>query len=114
MISSSGVRIRLACIAVVCMVSTRYLSMLLELGREITAELASVCFSVTIMYHSFIGGSWMANEKRYVAQKRQRRRRKTAKAKVKLYEQGKLPHDKLPALAKKFLSRKQRALSKAE
>ena len=56
----------------------------------------------------------MANEKRYVAQKRQRRRRKTAKAKVKLYEQGKLPHDKLPALAKKFLSRKQRALGKAE
>ena len=51
--------------------------------------------------------------KRYVAQKRQRRRRKTAKAKVKLYEQGKLPHDKLPALAKKFLSRKMRALSKA-
>ena len=46
----------------------------------------------------------MAYDKRYVAQKRQRRRRKTAKAKVKLYEQGKLPHDKLPALAKKFLS----------
>jgi hypothetical protein len=56
----------------------------------------------------------MANEKRYVAQKRQRRRRKTAKAKMKLYEQGKIPHDKLPALAKKFLSRKQRALKKAE
>jgi hypothetical protein len=54
----------------------------------------------------------MANEKRYVAQKRQRRRRKTSKAKVKLYEQGKLPHDKLPALAKKFLHRKQRALAK--
>jgi hypothetical protein len=56
----------------------------------------------------------MANEKRYVAQKRQRRRRKTAKAKMKLYEQGKIPHDKLPALAKKFLSRKQRALKKTE
>lgn len=56
----------------------------------------------------------MANEKRYVAQKRQRKRRKTAKAKVKLYEQGKLPHDKLPALAKKFLSRKNRALKRAE
>ncbi|MGH9725310.1 MAG: hypothetical protein ACRD41_09610 [Candidatus Acidiferrales bacterium] len=56
----------------------------------------------------------MANEKRYVAQKRQRRRRKTAKAKVKLYEQGKLPHEKLPALAKKFLSRKNRALKRAE
>jgi hypothetical protein len=56
----------------------------------------------------------MANEKRYVAQKRQRRRRKTAKAKVKMYEQGKLPHDKLPALAKKFLRRKMRALKKSE
>ncbi|MGH9737501.1 MAG: hypothetical protein ACRD4X_02830 [Candidatus Acidiferrales bacterium] len=56
----------------------------------------------------------MANEKRYVAQKRQRRRRKTSKAKMKLYEQGKLPHDKLPALAKKFLSRKMRALKRAE
>ncbi len=56
----------------------------------------------------------MANEKRYVAQKRQRRRRKTAKAKMKLYEQGKIPHDKLPALAKKFLRRKMWALKKAE
>jgi hypothetical protein len=56
----------------------------------------------------------MANEKRFVAQKRQRRRRKAAKAKMKLYEQGKIPHDKLPALARKFLARKLRALSKAE
>ena len=56
----------------------------------------------------------MAHAKNYVAQKRQRRRRKAAKAKVKLYEQGKLTHDKLPSLAKRFLSRKTRALSKAE
>lgn len=56
----------------------------------------------------------MAHEKRYVAQKRQRRRRKAAKAKMKLYEQGKLPHDQLPALSKKFLSRKMRALKRAE
>ena len=55
----------------------------------------------------------MSYDKRYVAQKRQRRRRKTAKGKVKLYEQGNLPHDKLPALAKKFLSRKMRALKRA-
>ncbi len=34
--------------------------------------------------------------------------------KMKLYEQGKLPHDKLPALAKRFLARKMRALKKAE
>jgi len=59
-------------------------------------------------------GNRMSYDKRYVAQKRQRRRRKTAKAKMKLYEQGKIPHDKLPALAKKFLGRKLRALSKAE
>lgn len=56
----------------------------------------------------------MAHEKRYVAQKRQRRRRKMAKAKMKLYEQGKLPHDKLPMLAKKFLRRKLRAQQTAE
>jgi hypothetical protein len=88
--------------------------MLLEAGREITAELASVCFFVTIVCHSFSEGNGMSYDKRYVAQKRQRRRRKTAKAKVKLYEQGKLPHDKLPSLAKKFLTRKMRALSKSE
>jgi len=56
----------------------------------------------------------MSYDKRYVAQKRQRRRRKTAKGKVKLYEQGKIPHDKLPSLAKKVLSRKMRALKRAE
>ena len=56
----------------------------------------------------------MSYDKRYVAQKRQRRHRKKAKAKVKLYEQGKIPHDKLPALAKRFLTRKLRALQKAE
>ena len=56
----------------------------------------------------------MSYDKRYMAQKRQRRRRKTAKAKMKLYEQGKLSHDKLPALAKTFLSRKRRALKRAQ
>lgn len=56
----------------------------------------------------------MAYDKRYVAQKRQRRRRKTAKAKLKLYEQGKISHDKLPSLSKRFLSRKARALKRAE
>jgi hypothetical protein len=88
--------------------------MLEELRRKITAELASVVLFATISAGLLFGGNWMANEKRYIAQKRQRRRRKTAKAKVKLYEQGKLPHDKLPALAKKFLSRKMRALRRAE
>jgi hypothetical protein len=56
----------------------------------------------------------MAHDKRFLAQRRQRRRRKLAKQKVKLYEQGKLKHDQLPALAKRFLSRKMRALKKAE
>jgi hypothetical protein len=56
----------------------------------------------------------MAHEKRYLAQKRQRRRRKAAKAKLKLFEQGKLSVDKLPALSKRFLSRKMRALKRAE
>jgi hypothetical protein len=56
----------------------------------------------------------MAHDKRFVAQKRQRRRRKLAKAKLKLYEQGKMPYAKLPALSKKFHTRKTRALRKAE
>jgi hypothetical protein len=56
----------------------------------------------------------MAHEKAYLAQRRQRRRRKAAKAKIKLYEQGKLTTDKLPALAKKLLARKMRVLKRAE
>lgn len=50
----------------------------------------------------------MAKDKRFVAWKRHHRRRKAAKAKVKLYEQGKITHDKLPMLAKEFLRRKRR------
>jgi hypothetical protein len=56
----------------------------------------------------------MAHDKRYVAQKRQRRRRKAVKAKMKLFEQGKLQHSKLPMLGKKLFSRKQRVLKRAE
>ncbi len=56
----------------------------------------------------------MAHDKRFMAQKRQRRRRKRAKAQVKMYEQGQITHDKLPSLAKRFLSRKMRALKKEE
>ena len=70
-------------------------------------------FSVTIVRYFFNGGR-MAYDKRYLAQKRQRRRRKRAKALVKSYEQGQITHDKLPALAKRFLSRKMRALKKEE
>jgi hypothetical protein len=78
------------------------------------ASLASFSFSATIKVHEFTGRNWMAHAKNYVAQKRQRRRRKIAKGKVKLYEQGKITHDKLPALAKRFLSRKMRAIRRAE
>jgi hypothetical protein len=50
----------------------------------------------------------MAHEKRFVAWKRQRRKRKAAKAKMKQYVAGKLSHDKLPALARKMLQRHNR------
>ncbi|MCL6505918.1 MAG: hypothetical protein K6T59_02735 [Bryobacteraceae bacterium] len=50
----------------------------------------------------------MSHEKRYLAWKRHHRRRKAAKAKVKLYEEGKLPYEQLPALAREFLRRKRR------
>jgi hypothetical protein len=50
----------------------------------------------------------MAHDKRFVAWKRHHRRRKAAKAKMKLYEQGKLSFEKLPMLAKSFLRRKKR------
>jgi hypothetical protein len=73
---------------------------------------ADLSFSATIFGDK--RGESMAHDKRYLAQKRQRRRRKLAKSKVKLYEQGKITHEKLPALAKRFLSRKMRALKKAE
>jgi hypothetical protein len=85
-----------------------------KLRTKSQASLASFSFSATIEVHGLTGGNWMSHAKNYVAQKRQRRRRKIAKGKVKLYEQGKIPHDKLPALAKRFLSRKMRALKKAE
>jgi hypothetical protein len=87
--------------------------MLPEVRRKISAE-PCILFLVRYNHSRTLGGNWMSHDKRYVAQKRQRRRRKTAKAKVKLYETGKITHDKLPALAKKFLSRKNRAAKKAE
>jgi hypothetical protein len=48
----------------------------------------------------------MAHDKRFVAWKRHHRRRKSARAKMKLYEQGKLSYDKLPMLARTLLRRK--------
>jgi len=55
----------------------------------------------------------MAHEKRFLVWKRHHRKRKAAKAKVKLYEQGKLPYEKLPALAREFLRRKRRVRTAA-
>jgi hypothetical protein len=59
------------------------------------------------------GQEGMGHEKNFKAWKRQHRRRKSAKAKMKLYEQGKLAHDQLPALAKDFVARKRRFLLKS-
>jgi uncharacterized protein (UPF0128 family) len=56
----------------------------------------------------------MGHQKNYLVWKRQHRRRKAAKQKVKLYEEGKLPYEKLPALAREFLRRKRRAVSRTE
>lgn len=55
----------------------------------------------------------MSKEKNFMAWKRQHRRKKVAKAKVRAYEQGKIKHEDLSALAKRFLSRKLRFLTKA-
>jgi hypothetical protein len=76
------------------------------------AAFAQVLILATIFGTSQEDG--MAYDKRYVAQKRQRRRRKLARMKLKLYEQGKITHAKLPALSKRFLRRKMRALKRAE
>lgn len=56
----------------------------------------------------------MAHDKRFVAWKLHHRKRKSAKAKVKLYEEGKLPYDKLPRLAREFLRTKRRMERRAQ
>jgi hypothetical protein len=53
-------------------------------------------------------GEGMGFDKSYKVKKNQRRKRKSAKEKMHLFEQGKLPHDKLPSLSKRMLSRKHR------
>jgi hypothetical protein len=72
------------------------------------SKLCTCSFSATIFRNST--EERIAHDKRYLAQKRQRRSCKLAKSKVKLYEQGKITHDKLSALAKRFLSRKMRGI----
>lgn len=47
-------------------------------------------------------------QKTYVAHRKQHKRRKRAKQKVKLHEQGQLKYEQLPRLAKDLLARKRR------
>lgn len=47
-------------------------------------------------------------QKNFKAWKKHHKRRKRAKQKVKLYEQGKLKHDQMPRLARELLVRKRR------
>jgi hypothetical protein len=55
----------------------------------------------------------MAHDKRYMAQKRQRRRRKSAREKVRQYEAGQIKYDQLPQLARTLLRRRRRAQAAA-
>jgi hypothetical protein len=56
----------------------------------------------------------MANDKRFVAQKRHHRRRKAAKANMKLYEQGKITYDQLSMLGRTMLVHKRSAEARAK
>ncbi|MFQ5777335.1 MAG: hypothetical protein ACE5IP_04950 [Terriglobia bacterium] len=47
-------------------------------------------------------------QKQFVARRKHHKRRKRAKQKVKLYEQGQLKHSELPRLARELLARKRR------
>ena len=48
-------------------------------------------------------------QKAFVAWKKHHKRRKRAKLKVKLYEQGKLKYEELPRLARELMAKKKRA-----
>jgi hypothetical protein len=82
--------------------------MLLELSTKISGE-PCILFLVRYNYRWQLLEDFMAHDKRYVAQKRQRRRRKAAKTRVKEFEQGKVAFDKLPKLAKALHHRKVKA-----
>jgi len=47
-------------------------------------------------------------QKQFVARKKHQKRRKRAKQKVKLHEQGQLRYQELPRLARELLARKRR------
>jgi hypothetical protein len=86
-------------------------------GRGAACEVPARAFGGTALHYLTLltrgGENSMAHEKRFKTWKRHQRIRKSAKEKMKLYEQGKLTHDQLPALAKVFLSRKRRFLLKS-
>lgn len=52
-------------------------------------------------------------QKQFLAHRKQKKRRKRAKQKVKLYEQGELKYADLPRLAKDLLTRKRRQAARA-
>ena len=47
-------------------------------------------------------------QKQFVARRKHQKRRKRAKQKVKLHEQGQLRYQEMPRLARKLLARKRR------
>lgn len=52
-------------------------------------------------------------QKQFVARKKHQKRRKRAKQKVKLYEQGQLKYQELPRLARELLARKRRQAARS-
>lgn len=52
-------------------------------------------------------------QKAFLAWKKHHHRRKRAKEKVKLYEQGKLKYEELPRLAKNLVAKKRRQAARA-
>lgn len=52
-------------------------------------------------------------QKNFLAQRKQKKRRKRAKHKVKLYEKGELKYSDLPRLARKLVARKRRQAARA-
>lgn len=52
-------------------------------------------------------------QKQFRARKKHHRRRKRAKQKVKLHEQGEIAYEKLPRLAKELVARKRRQAARS-
>jgi hypothetical protein len=52
-------------------------------------------------------------QKNFLARRKQKKRRKRAKHKIKLYEKGELKHSDLPRLARELLVRKRRRAARS-